>query len=206
MEFLRNFFEENKYPVKLIQSRIRAFTYKLQQSNPPLCPTVPKEIAFIKLPFLGPLSFHTRNLLQKVLAPAYPQMDIRYVFTNSNTIGSLFPFKDKLPDALQSFVCYHYQCIICKNDYVGKTTCNLGKRIAEHRGISERTGKGKSGIINSAIYDHQRDTRHPIQDSAFKIIGKARSKNELLTLEAMNIRAMKPKLNVQSSSFALFTA
>ena len=85
------------------------------------------------------------------------------------------------------------------------TTCNLGKRIAEHRGISERTGKRKRDVVNSAIYDRSQATNHPIQDNAFKIIGKARTKNELLTLEALKIQEMKPKLNIQSTSFVLYT-
>ena len=159
----------------------------------------------MKLPFLGPLSYHTRNSLQKVLTATYPQLDIRYVFTNTRTIASLFPFKDRIPDKLQSYVYYHYQCVICKNDYVGITTCNLGKRIAEHQGVSERTGKRKQDVINSAIYEHRKQTRHPIQDAAFKIIGRSRTKNELLTLEALKIHTMKPKLNQQLSSFVLYT-
>ena len=106
---------------------------------------------------------------------------------------------------LQSFFCYHFKCIICKNDYVGITTCNLGKRIAEHKGISERTGKRKKDVVNSAIFEHRQQTNHPIQDSDFKIINKARTKYELLTIEALNIQALKPKLNVQASSFVLYT-
>ena len=154
---------------------------------------------------MGPFTYHTRNLLQKLLNASFPQLDIRYVFTNKNTIATLFPFKDRIPDKLQSFVCYKYNCIICKNDYVGVTTCNLGKRVAEHIGVSERTGKKKTSINNSAIFEHRQNTRHPIQETSFKIIGRARSKDELHTLEALLIRSLNPKLNIQSSSFVLYT-
>ena len=205
IKFLTNFFQSNQYPLKLIQSKIRSFLTNLHSPRFEL-PTVPREKVYIKLPFLGPFSYHTRKLLQKLLNPAYPQLDVRYVFTNNRTISTLFPFKDRVPDVLQSFVCYQYSCIICRNDYVGITTCNLGKRIAEHKGVSERTGRRKNNDVNSAIFEHSMETRHPIQDNRFKIIGRARTKNELLTLEALKIQSLKPKLNVQSQSFVLYTA
>ena len=204
VKFLTDFFEENNFPTKLIQAKFRQFIDNLFEPKPLIC-TVQKEKLYVKLPFLGPFSYHIRNLLTKSINPSYPQLDIRYVFTNNNTISTLFPFKDKIPDKLQSFVCYHYKCIICKNDYVGITTCNLGKRIAEHAGVSERTGKEKATITNSAIFQHRQRTRHPIQETSFKIIGRARTEQELLTLEALKIRSISPKLNIQESSFVLYT-
>ena len=55
---------------------------------------------------------------------------------------------------------------------MGITTCNLGKRIADHMGVSERTGKQCKKPF-SAILDHQENTNHPIDPSDFKIIGRA---------------------------------
>ena len=68
-----------------------------------------------------------------------------------------------------------------------------------------RTGRLKKTENNSAIYNHKIKTNHPIHETHFKIIGRASTKNELLTLEALKIKSMNPKLNSQESSFALYT-
>ena len=203
VKFLTNYFEENKFPLILIQNRIKQFLNQLHETRQPTI-TAKKEIVYVKLQYLGPLSYHTRKLLQKLLTRTYPQLDIRYVFVNKSTIGSLFPFKDKIPDNLQALVCYRYVCIICKHDYVGLTTCNLGKRIADHQGVSERTGR-RCKKPYSAILEHQEKTNHPINRSDFKIIGRASHPTELEILEAINIKLLKPKLNTQCEYINLYT-
>ena len=117
---------------------------------------------------------------------------------------NLFPFKDRIPDTLQSLVCYKFQCTICKNEYVGLTTCNLHKTIADHMGISERTGR-RCQKPHSAIYEHQQKTNHPINPTDYKIIGRANHPQELEILEALNIKLLRPKLNIQQENINLYT-
>ena len=150
------------------------------------------------------MSFNIRNQLRKLLTSAYPQLDFRYIFVNNSTVSNLFPFKDKIPSNLQSYVTYEYSCVICKNNYIGLTTCNLGKRIADHMGKSERTGKDCKKP-HSAINEHHKNSKHPLQPSDFKIIGRAASKFQLELLEAIQIAYYKPKLNIQVQAAKLYT-
>ena len=154
---------------------------------------------FVKLEYLGPLSFHLRKNLRKLLVPCYPQIDFRFIFTNSNTIKNLFPYKDRIPDLLQSNVIYQYDCIRCNSDvsYIGQTSCNLAKRIAEHEGISERTGAERKSPPASAIREHCQKFHHlPPDKSSFKIISRCKQQ-ELTTIEAIYITLHKPPLNKQ---------
>ena len=200
--YLVRYFQQNGYPLNLIYRHINHFFSKLHYTAPAV-PTVPKDKLYVSLPYLGPLSYNIRNQLTKLLSPSYPQLSIRYVFTNKSTIGSLFPYKDKIPLPLQSFVIYRYTCC-CSATYVGKTTCNLAKRIAEHIGVSERTGMEKGTKQFSAIRDHAELKNHRINPDAFDVIGSARSKAALAILESIQIKLSQPTLNVQSDTAKLY--
>ena len=105
---------------------------------------------------------------------------------------------------LQSFVIYEYSCS-CSATYVGKTTCNLAKRIAEHRGLSERTNKERAVKQHSAIRDHAEEHGHIINPNAFKIIGPGNTHSSLSILEMLNIKFRKPSLNLQTDTDKLIT-
>ena len=47
--------------------------------------------------------------------------------------------------------------------------------------------------------------RHPIDPDAFTIIGSARTKGALTTLESIQIKLLRPSLNVQSDTSHLLT-
>ena len=119
----------NGYPKNLVLSQIRYFLDRVM--NPINKPsTAQKKKIYVKFQYLGPQSFHLRKTLRKLLIPAYPQVDFRFIFTNNNTLKNLFPYKDRIPDDLQSDVIYKYDCVRCNSDvsYIGKTSCNLGER------------------------------------------------------------------------------
>ena len=162
--------------------------------------TAPKNKVYIRFQYLGPLSFHLRKNLRKLLTSYYPQLDLRFVFTNNNTIKNMFPYKDRIPDKLQSNIVYQYDCVRCNSDvfYIGQTTCNLAKRIAEHQGISERTGSQRSDPPISSIREHcHKVHKLPPDETSFKIIAHASNKQELSTTEAIYITLHKPALNKQ---------
>ena len=104
---------------------------------------------------------------------------------------------------LQSFVTYEFKCVVCSDNYIGKTTCNLGKRISDHMGVSEWTGKD-CVKPDSAVLQHHRH-KHPVQPSSFEIIGRASNEQELEVLEAIQINNQKPKLNIQVQAAKLYT-
>ena len=88
---------------------------------------------------------------------------------------------------------------------MGKTTCNLSKRIAEHRGISERTNKVRKDQQHSAIRDHAEKRGHPIDPQAFKVIGSERNSASLDILEMLHIKFKRPSLNLQTDTEKLIT-
>ena len=116
----------------------------------------------------------------------------------------LFPYKDKIPKFLQSYVIYEYSCR-CSASYVGQTTGNLGKRIAEHKGISERTSKVRGTQLHSAIRDHSEKYHHPIDPESFKVIGTAKNDTSLDILEMLHIKFRRPSLNLQTDTEKLIT-
>ena len=62
MKFLVNYLETNGYPGTLFQKTLRLFLNKMCQ---PLKPAfVPKQIKYIKLPYLGRLSYSVRKQLR----------------------------------------------------------------------------------------------------------------------------------------------
>ena len=82
--------------------------------------------------------------------------------------------------------------------YIGQTTCNLNKRIAQHRGVSERTGKIRKSAVQSSIRDHcLKKHNEPPEEANFRIIDKAKTKQDLGILEAIHITFQKPCLNKQ---------
>ena len=65
-------------------------------------------------------------------AKDYPKKaDINIVLTPFK-IGSLFSSKDRLPNALRSFVVYKSSCAGCQSCYIGKTRVHLATGTKEH--------------------------------------------------------------------------
>ena len=124
----------------------------------------------------------------------YPHVDLRLVFTNKFTIGSLFTHKDRMPTSLCSDIVYSYNCGDCMSQYIGSSIRQFRCRISEHRGVSVRTGRPLTSINNSAIKEHSLTHNHIIKQDNFKIIGKTNQYN-IRTLEAILITTKKPNLN-----------
>ena len=129
----------------------------------------------------------------------YPQIRLRVILVNNNTIGNLFKFKDRLPTMLCSGIVYKYSCGECNATYVGKSQRHLKTRVSEHRGVSVRTGKPITRPAFSNIRDHAWETDHRIIEDNFKIITKSTYNSDLPILEALAIHEHRPTLNEYSS-------
>ena len=82
----------------------------------------------------------------------------------------------------------------------------MAKRVAEHQGISERTGKTRSNAPYSSIREHcVKEHNEPPDEANFKIIGRTKNKFDLGILEAIYITLKKPKLNKQLQHDTLLT-
>lgn len=202
VEFLKKFFANNGYPLHLVDKTLKRFLDNLY-SLAPVKLSAPKKPLYCPLPFLGaPSEFEYRSLF-KALSNYYPHINFRPILKSFTTIGSLFPFKDRVPSTLRSCAIYKFTCSGCHATYVGSTRRRTCERICEHRGVSNRTGKPLTSPSFSHIFNHSIDANHPISPDDFKILSYF-SPNSLITAESITILQLKPSLNHQSASTPLY--
>ena len=172
----------------------------------PQISTVPKKTMYVSLPFLND-SISVKRELDTVLNKLYPYVDFKFVFKNSLTIGSLFHFKDVLPELMRASLVYLFSCPKCNfGTYVGCTNRMLKVRIDSHRGVSHRTGSVLRTQEHSAIRSHSTTCRHSIQYKDFKILSYAPNHYSLPFLESLLIKQHSPTLNSQTTSVPLHIA
>ena len=87
--------------------------------------------------------------------------------------------------------------------YLGKTTPHFKTRVAEHRGISPRTGMPLVSANRSNVYSHFLKTGHKVLPNYFSIVQSTKD-YELKTDESIAILKVKPSLNEMVSSKPLF--
>ena len=145
--------------------------------------------------------------LSKSLAPLFPNYSFQFILVNPLKIGSFFNHKDRIPCCLCSSVIYKFSCA-CKDapSYVGCTSRHLFERIAEHQGISSRTGDPLSAPPFSSIRQHTQLCHSTISDTNFSILKSANNSQDLHILESLHIRKTKPELNDMKSSYPLLIA
>ena len=83
---------------------------------------------------------------------------------------------------------------------MGETSRHLKTRIAEHRGVSARTGRQMCNV-RSNIFQHRVDTGHTVTPDAFEVLHSG-SENLKLT-ESILIHSLKPSLNTNLYSTPL---
>ena len=202
LEYLRKYFLSNGFPIPFIETNFRKSLNKIFIKSEPFLTAAPK-ILYLKLPFYGSYSYVMKRKLSQLFKKYYPQINLRIVMTNNNTIGKLFKFKDVLPTSLCSRIVYEYSCGDCGATYVGKSQRHLHTRIAEHKGLSVRTGQPISRPSFSNIRNHAWDYNHRILVDNFKIITRGTHNSDLLILESLAINHLKPNLNDYSNSGTL---
>ena len=202
LTYLISYFCKNNYPQKLVLETIKRKVDTLKNPSLPVH-TATKEKIYLKVPFLSTMTNRKfSSSLRLLLSEFYPQINCNLVFFNRNSIGNLFKFKDNVPSSVRSNVVYKYSCGECSAVYVGETVRHLRTRIAEHRGISPRTGNLLQNHPNSNIYRHYAETGHIITPSNFSILSSVES-HLLKLLESIKIRKISPNLNDQTSSVPL---
>ena len=164
--------------------------------------TVPKQDLYVKLPFIGSHSYKLEKQLCSVIHKYFPQINLRVIHVNGNTIGSWFNFKDRLPAPLTSAVVYKYTCGQCSSSYIGETLKQLHVRICQHKGISFRTNRPINSPSHSSYRDYSLNNNHPIRSENFQILSRS-NQHDIKILESIYIHKFNPDLNDMSSSFKL---
>ena len=192
IEKLRKYFHKNCYPREVIDKHIKRFVSSKFTKQ---VKTEDKETKYIKLPFQGHFSYQLRNDMSNLFRKHCPDVNFRFIFTNKNTIGSLFKVKDPIPNALCSNIVYCYKCSDCMSRYIGSTCRNLKIRISEHMGISYRTNTPITTPSFSRIREHSMSCNHPIREQDFSIKFRANFTKDLRIAESLFILKEKPEIN-----------
>jgi len=202
LEFLRSFFNKNGFPQYVID---KVFKLKLNSifSPRPVLVTVERKVVYFSIPYIN--TFVNSRLKKDIISLCnrlYPQLNVKLVFSNSFTIGSLFKIKDRLPTLLHSNAIYWFKCGQCNATYCGETTRHLHTRVAEHRGVSPRTHRPVTTPCHSNIRDHSYSSDHPISSTDFKILATV-NRYDVRLAESILIHKLKPTLNSLDSSLPL---
>ena len=173
---------------------MRKFLTKIYNPNL-ISQTASRKKIYTSFPYYGYVSERLKSDVMNVVGKYYPQIDLKLVFTNKLSVGSLFKYKESLPTPLCSGVVYTYKCALCNKCYTGSTTRQLQCRIAEHMGRLVRTDRPLNKNPVSAIYDHAFTSGHNISKNNFKIIDRNSNASQLRVLEALYIFRTKLSLN-----------
>jgi len=195
IEFLRQYFVNNKYPIYLFDNVVSKFLESKFKTNHVSISTVPKKIYYLKFNYYGYQSLKFRNCLKRILSGYFPHVDFRIILQNSFTLGSLASSKERIPEDLLSNVVYEYNCSGCNARYVGSTTRSFRTRKMEHMGISARTNRPLAKPSFSNIRNHSEESDHPLKPDNFKIIRKVHEQSLLAITESVYIKTTGPSLN-----------
>ena len=166
--------------------------------------TANKKEIYFSLPYLGAHSFYLRKRLNSLFNDFYPQVRLRVIFKSSYCIGSFFKIKDKIPEDLRSSIVYQYKCDSCSASYVGKSIRHKIARVREHLGLSPRTGGYLVRPPYSAILEHRETTGHQILKENFSVLVSSSNETELLIMEALCQKQLKPSLGRPSYDLLCF--
>ena len=72
----------------------------------PIQKNIEKQIVHLRFPFQGHYSYKIRKELTSMLGKYWQDVSFRCIFTNNNTMNSLFNDKTRLPDSLCSNIVY----------------------------------------------------------------------------------------------------
>ena len=186
---LRVILAKNEYPENVIKDTIDKYIARITIPNQP---KPQKEIKrFIVLPFANSKVEDFAVRLKALVQENYSQVDFNVAFKAPNTIGNMFPFKDRTRDTeSQSLVVYKINCTTCNAEYIGKT-----ERILIHR-IKEHTKSDKS-----ACYQHTIDNPGHVMDyENIEVIDRASNDFKLRMKELLQILKRKPGLNKQMNA------
>ena len=158
---------------------------------------------YLTIPFFEPKSTKLKKEILELVNKYCPDLKLKIILNNNFKISNFFPYKDRLPLVNQSSLIYKFSCASCDASYVGMTSRSLSARIAEHNGVSLRTGVPLLAPPHSSIRDHTEKCPCDINVENFKIIKKSNSDFSLKILESLFIFTSKPKLNAMNASYPL---
>ena len=186
---------KNAYPPFLINKVIKRYLDYKFSSNQNQLKDKPDVYCF-KLPYIGNLSHHIKNILLKLWKEFCKEnLNIKLVF-NSFKIKNYFLHKELIPNYMKSFLVYKPTCASCSSSYIGEICRHFKTRIEEHIKKDNKSHIFKHLHSTATCFDSYNSL-------CFKIIDKANSKFDLKIKEALHVNWRKPNLNAQQNHLAL---
>ena len=157
--FLKTYFVNNSYPMKLINCMVKRFlNHKFETKS--LVHTVAKQKIYVNVPYIGIQSDKLLIDLKNLFSTFYPQIQTCFYFKNHFTIGSFFKRHDSPEMLLRSSIVYKYTCHCCQQCYIGSSQLQMFRRIAQHKGVSFRTNRPLNKVDFSSIREHCNEADH----------------------------------------------
>ena len=203
VQFLLHYFKTNGYPEKTVFKVINKFLNSIFYSKPKIL-TAEKLVMYVKFPFLSNIccDFILKEL-GHVLKGKYPHINFKFLFVNTASIQGLLNHKERLPKELTSGLVYSFLCDACGATYIGQSKRCLRTRVADHFGMSARTGSLLARPTQSAIRDHVDSCGSSRSVNNFKCIRSFNNTVLLKIFESLEISLKKPSLNQDGSSYPL---
>ena len=151
----------NSYPISFVDNCIHSYLNKIHSPAPKVS-LAPKKILYFCLPFTGQHSLQIRTQISKLCSGTLPPIKLRFVFRLSLRLVNFFPFKDRVPKSLKSYLVYSLKYQRCSSLYISQTGRLLHNRISDHLGISAITGKSAL-TLPPQVFCHTKGT----QDTRF---------------------------------------
>ena len=206
LDFITKILRSNGYPLHFIEKIVKFTLNKLYIPHDKvqvLDFNVPKPLIIFSNYFLGDVSKQVEIKLKGLFAKHYPQINLRIVYKSLDRIGNRFRLKDPTPKDCMSLLIYQYKCESCNALYIGKTEQHFRSRICQHQGVSDRTGAIRAVPVNSHIRDHCLEHGKRVNEEDFKVLDKCFYSSDLLILESLYQKTLKPSIGVQSQSTPL---
>ena len=173
---------KNSFPRALTDRIIKSF---LEQRFAPRAPALAeaKTAILFCIPYFGRYSLQIKARICRLIKQCYPGIQLQIIFRSSKRIQSFFPFKDRFPTLIRSFVVYQFKRPGCHALYFGKTTRHLITCCREHLGINKAGQKVK--VSPSAIWDHINKSCHATSVEDFSVLDRAKNDFYLLIHESL---------------------
>ena len=203
VQYLCKLFFDNGYSMERFWKKCNSVIDGLYRRRKEI-PTVPRAVIYHSIQYFGPVTDMYKTKFKSLVSSYYGQIKLQLAHKNHLTVGSFFKIKDSIPVSQRSKVVYKYSCEVCNASYIGKTMRTLAARIAEHSGVSVRTGALLSTPPYSAIREHLKvHGGLRVNPSNFKILDSGNYDLDLKILETLYTIEQRPSIVKNETSLTL---
>ena len=196
---IKDIFIKNGYSERFIDKCVKTFLNKVFIPKRIIQTAEKKQVSIVFL-YMGMIWTELKIELHKTFKQLLPACDLRISLHMNNHLH----FKDKTKRELPSSLVYNLKCNSCNAEYI-QTNHHYRTRTLEHIDVLPLTGKCvKINFQTSAVHDYMLFCKTVVSPEDFLILAKSSFNFKLESQESISIKLLKPTLNKNISSVALF--